>query len=65
MSGETSTFFYSKRPFEPSHLPESLNIEVICDAESADKIVASDTAVDSRTGSATVATAPQAGSGTS
>ena len=40
MSGETSTFFYSKRPFEPSHLPESLKIEVICDEESADKIVA-------------------------
>lgn len=40
MSGETSTFFYSKRPFEPSHLPESLKLEVICDEDSVDKIVA-------------------------
>ena len=40
MSGETSTFFFSKRPFEPSHLPESLKLEVICDEDSVDKIVA-------------------------
>jgi nitrogen regulatory protein P-II 1 len=39
MSGEASTFFYSKRPFEPSHLPETLKIEVICDEASVDKIV--------------------------
>jgi nitrogen regulatory protein PII len=40
MSGETSTFLYSKRPFELTHLPESLKIEVICDEGSIDKIVA-------------------------
>jgi nitrogen regulatory protein P-II 1 len=39
MSGETSTFFYSKRPFEPSHLPETLKIEIICDEGSVDKMV--------------------------
>jgi nitrogen regulatory protein P-II 1 len=40
MSGETSTFLYSKRPFELSHLPESLKLEVICDDAALDKIVA-------------------------
>jgi nitrogen regulatory protein P-II 1 len=39
VSGETSTFLYSNWPFEPSHLPESLKIEVICDENSVDKIV--------------------------
>ena len=40
MSGEAATFFYSKRPFEPEHLPEALKIEVICEDESVDGIVA-------------------------
>ena len=40
MSGEAATFFYSKRPYELSHLPESLKIEVICEDDSVDKIVA-------------------------
>ena len=39
MSGETSTFLYSKRPFEINHLPESLKLEVVCAEESVDKIV--------------------------
>lgn len=39
MSGETSTFVYSKRPFEINHLPESVKLEVSCAAESVDKIV--------------------------
>jgi nitrogen regulatory protein P-II 1 len=39
VSGETSTFLYSKRPFEPSHLPESLKLEVICDEESVETII--------------------------
>ena len=39
ISGETSTFLHSKRPYELSHLPESLKIEVICDDESVDKVV--------------------------
>lgn len=40
MSGETATFLYSKRPFELGHLPESLKIEVICEDNSVDKIIA-------------------------
>jgi nitrogen regulatory protein P-II 1 len=40
MSGEAATFFYSKRPYELGHLPESLKIEVICEDDSVDKIVA-------------------------
>jgi len=40
MSGEASTFFYSKHPYEVDHLPESLKIEVICDDDSVAKIVA-------------------------
>jgi nitrogen regulatory protein PII len=40
MSGETTTFLYSKRPFEVNHLPESLKIEVICDDASTGEIVA-------------------------
>ena len=39
MSGETSTFLYSKRPFEINHLPESVKLEVICADESIEKIV--------------------------
>ncbi len=39
MSGETATFFYSKRPFEVNHLPESLKLEVVCSEESVDEIV--------------------------
>jgi nitrogen regulatory protein PII len=39
MSGETSTFLYSKRPFEVNHLPESIKLEVVCPEESIDKIV--------------------------
>ena len=39
MSGETSTFLHSKRPFEISHLPESVKLEVFCAAEGVDKIV--------------------------
>ena len=39
ISGETSTFLHSKRPYELSHLPESLKIEVICDDGSVDRIV--------------------------
>jgi nitrogen regulatory protein P-II 1/nitrogen regulatory protein P-II 2 len=39
MRGETSTFLYSKHPFEISHLPESLKLEVVCSEESIDKIV--------------------------
>jgi len=40
ISGEASTFLYSKRPFEVNHLPESLKIEVICEEGSVDEIVA-------------------------
>ncbi len=39
ISGETSTFLHSKRPYELSHLPESLKIEVICDDGYVDKII--------------------------
>ena len=39
MSGETSTFLYSKRPFEINHLPESVKLEVVCAEESIDRIV--------------------------
>jgi len=39
MSGETSTFLYSKRPFEIHHLPESVKLEVVCSEESIDNIV--------------------------
>jgi len=40
MSGETFTFLHSKRPYELGHLPESLKIEVICEDDSVDKIIA-------------------------
>lgn len=40
ISGETSTFLYSKRPYELGHLPESLKIEVICEDDSVDRIIA-------------------------
>ena len=39
ISAETSTFLYSKRPFEINHLPESVKLEVICADESIGKIV--------------------------
>ena len=39
ISGEASTFLYSKRPFEVNHLPESVKLEVVCADESIDKIV--------------------------
>lgn len=39
MSGETSTFLYSKRPFEVNHLPESVKLEIFCSDESIDDIV--------------------------
>ena len=39
MSGETSTFLYSKRPFEVNHLPESVKLEVVCSDELIDNIV--------------------------
>jgi nitrogen regulatory protein P-II 1 len=39
MRGETSTFLYSKRPFEIDHLPESVKLEVFCPEESVDKTV--------------------------
>lgn len=40
ISGETSTFLYSKRPYELDHLPESLKLEVICNDDLVDKIIA-------------------------
>jgi nitrogen regulatory protein PII len=40
ISGEKSTFLHSSYPFEPTHLPESVKIEVICDEEKTDQIVA-------------------------
>jgi len=39
ISGETSTFLHSKRPYELSHLPKSLKVEVICDDGSVDRIL--------------------------
>ncbi len=39
ISGETSTFLHSKHPYELSHLPESLKVEVICDDGSVDRIL--------------------------
>jgi nitrogen regulatory protein PII len=39
MSGETSTFLHSKRPFQLNYLPESVKLEVVCTEESIDKIV--------------------------
>jgi len=39
ISGETSTFLHSDRPYELHHLPESPKIEVICDDGSVDRIV--------------------------
>lgn len=40
MSGEAATFLYSKRPFELTHLPETVKIEVICEEGSVDEIAA-------------------------
>jgi nitrogen regulatory protein PII len=39
ISGETTTFLSSKRPFEVNHLPESVKLEVVCSEESLDKII--------------------------
>lgn len=39
LSGEVSTFLYSKRPFELDHLPQSLKIEIICEDGGADEVV--------------------------
>ena len=39
MRGETSTFLYSKRPFDIDHLLESVKLEVVCPEESVDKTV--------------------------
>ena len=39
MSGETSTFLHSKRPFQLNSLPASVKLEVVCTEESFDKIV--------------------------
>lgn len=39
MSGETSTFLHGRQPFEPSNLPESVKIEIICEDEMVNKIV--------------------------
>jgi nitrogen regulatory protein PII len=39
MSGDVSTFQYSKRPFEINRLPDSVKLEVVCSEESIDKTV--------------------------
>ncbi len=39
ISGETSTFLHSKRPYELGHLPESLKVEVVCDHEDVERVV--------------------------
>jgi nitrogen regulatory protein PII len=39
MSGETSTFLYSKHPFEINHLPEAVKLELLCTEESVDGMV--------------------------
>ncbi len=39
ISGETSTFLHSKRPYELSHLPESLKVEIVCDDGYVDRVV--------------------------
>lgn len=39
MSSETSTFLHGLHPFEPSNLPESVKIEVICEDEIVVEIV--------------------------
>jgi nitrogen regulatory protein P-II 1 len=40
LSGEKSTFLYSSHPFEPAHLPEAVKIEVVCNEESVDEVIA-------------------------
>lgn len=40
LSGEQSTFLHSVEPFEPTHLPESVKFEIICEEGMLDKIVA-------------------------
>jgi nitrogen regulatory protein P-II 1 len=39
MSGEAETLLYGPRPFEPSNLPDSVKIEVICEEALVDGIV--------------------------
>ena len=39
MSGEAKTFLYGPRPFEPSNLPDSVKIEVICEETLVDGIM--------------------------
>jgi len=38
-TGETSPTYHGLQPFEPSNLPESVKIEVICEDDLADGIV--------------------------
>jgi nitrogen regulatory protein PII len=39
MSSEKQSFLYMKHPFEVDHLPASLKLEVVCTADSVDRIV--------------------------
>jgi nitrogen regulatory protein P-II 1 len=39
LSGEESTFLHSVEPFEPTHLPESVKLEIICEEKLLDKIL--------------------------
>ncbi len=39
VSSETSPVFHGRHPFDPSNLPESVKIEVICEDELVDRIV--------------------------
>jgi nitrogen regulatory protein P-II 1 len=39
MSGETTTFLRGLDPFEPSSLPDSVKVELICDETLVDEIV--------------------------
>ena len=41
ISGETSTFLHSNRPFEVRRLPEAIKIEVVCSEEALDAIIES------------------------
>ncbi len=40
MSGETATFLHGLHPFDPANLPETVKVEVICEDDLADKVVA-------------------------
>lgn len=39
LSGETPPSYHGMHPFEPSNLPESVKIEVICEEDLMDEIV--------------------------